>query len=65
MSDDIQYIPANAIGYKELSKQEVEIIRTAIDSTEDTGKTSLLSAAIAAAILQAAADTPVLVYPFP
>lgn len=35
MSDDIQYIPANAIGYKELSKQEVEIIRTAIDSTED------------------------------
>lgn len=35
MNDDIQYIPANAIGYKELSNQEVKIIRTAIDSTED------------------------------
>ena len=31
MSDDIQYIPANAIGYNELSNQEVKIIRTAID----------------------------------
>mgnify|MGYP004505049421 FL=1 len=46
MSEDIQFISPNAIGYKELSNQEVETIKKAIDSTENKVVWDLVAVAL-------------------
>ena len=46
MSEDIQFISPNAIGYKELSNQEVETIKKAIGSTENKVVWDLVAVAL-------------------
>ena len=46
MSEDIQFISPNAIGYKKLSNQEVETIKKAIGSTENKVVWDLVAVAL-------------------